>query len=147
MYVCKKIDFVSNPNLPNWPFWPKISLFHNLMARACFLDKNIYSTRESRGGCNLQASIFKAQICSDPLILKLQGHNKALLLPGGLPYAYPKILIYKLVGLLPKTNINLAFQKIKRLCFSPYGTLGTRLPPASTAPCVPIYLPTRTFLE
>ena len=40
MSVSKKIDFVSNPNLPKWPFFKKMSLFANLMARPCIVAKN-----------------------------------------------------------------------------------------------------------
>ena len=36
---------------------------------------------------NLQASMINIQIGSDPWILKPQGHDKALLHPGDLPYA------------------------------------------------------------
>ena len=40
MSVSKKIDFVSNPNLPKSPFWQKISLFANLAASLYILAKS-----------------------------------------------------------------------------------------------------------
>ena len=41
MSVSKKIDFVSNPNLPKWPFLQKMGQFGNIPARKCFVAKNV----------------------------------------------------------------------------------------------------------
>ena len=40
MTVSKKNDFVSNPNLPKWPFLQKINLFANLATSLCILAKS-----------------------------------------------------------------------------------------------------------
>ena len=41
MSVSKKNDFVSNPNLPKWPFLQKMGQFGNIPARKCFVAKNV----------------------------------------------------------------------------------------------------------
>ena len=41
MSVSKKNDFVSNPNLPKWPFWQKMCQYSNIPARKCFVAKNV----------------------------------------------------------------------------------------------------------
>ena len=38
--VSKKIDFVSNPTGPKWPFLKKIGPFGNLAAAPCILANN-----------------------------------------------------------------------------------------------------------
>ena len=37
MSISKKFDFVSNTNLPKWPFWQKIRLYLNFVAAKCTL--------------------------------------------------------------------------------------------------------------
>ena len=51
MSISKKIDFVSNPNLPNWPFWLKIRLNLNLAATTCILAIKI--TNKMFGKCKI----------------------------------------------------------------------------------------------